>query len=493
MTADRDTAACSDQAARPPGYLAELVERCVASDRDRSALDFGDEILTYGSLRDNVETWLAWADTHSIPTHSRVAIGRLDRHLIPLTVALSYRGCSVVPVEVDSPQHRQARLRTLGVSVLIELDDAGNLRVLPVTSKPYAVSDEAYVLSTSGSTGTPKEVGIANDSLRAYGDFLASSGRFDADDRVPLNFPPYFDAFFEVLLIAFGVAATVVVPIAREALLVSRFCADRRITVWDSVPSQLSMARRTGYLEPGSLPHVRWALVGGEEITPGLLKAFRAAAPNAWVANMCGPTEMTVVITELVIAPGQDIPVREGRVPIGTALPGVEVRLVPTEDDGGAQEMLARGRQRFDGYLGADDLGDSFLREVSDGELMPATPPVEPTDWYRTRDLVKETDVGLVHLGRLDTVVKVAGRRIDLRVVESVFEESPHVSSAKAVVVDERVNLVVERAVTSTWPDPVVTCDSLRPYARPHRVVWVDTMPLLPNGKIDRRALLNYF
>ncbi|MEV6414721.1 AMP-binding protein [Kribbella sp. NPDC051718] len=410
----------------------------------------------------------------------------------PLMIALRMLNCPIVPVPPGPAE--DARLVRLGAAWradecgqwpaaprLTRLDGGGGTSVVP----PEVV----YVIGTSGSTGRSKDVPVTEGNLAAYTRQMAALDRCRPGDRIAQNYQPYFDAFFDVVVLAAVGAATVVVPAEREGLLVSSFCRRQRITIWNSVPSQIRYAARLGMLEPGSLPDVRVGEFGGEPLTEDVVRLWRSAAPSSVIVNSYGPTELTIAVAEYVLpeAVAEQDPVGdEGGIPIGEIFPQLEWILAPAGD--GRTELCVRGAQRFGGYLDPRDNLGRFYR--GSGEMLgPVELPLRDEDWYRTGDLVTPSPDGLRYVGRIDDEAKVRGRRIDLDEVRRQLVADRRVLAAWVTVVDDRVVAAVE----SDNPDGIdlasLDLADLRDYARPVRVVVVRRFPLLPNGKVDNVAL----
>ncbi|WP_329004053.1 AMP-binding protein [Kribbella sp. NBC_00709] len=398
-------------------------------------------------------------------------------------LALSRIGAVPVPMP-DSGEAELARADRLGVAAVVdgkaveEWLRSGHQIQLRRTgngsrAEGFTGHGLAYVLATSGSTSAPKSVPISDTNLESYARHLALRyGRF-GQERISQNFRPHFDAFFEVLLLAFATGSTVVYPEGREHLLVDEFIERRRITVWDCVPSQIRLSARIGHLQPGRCAGVKLAIFGGESLTTALLQQWRQAAPNSVCVNTYGPTELTIVCAEYEIQPHQPIPDYAGRVPIGAVLPHLDARL---EKVGGAaqevQELWVRGPQRFAGYL-SDTADDS-----SSAERNP---------WYRTGDLVETTSHGLVWAGRTDSQVKILGQRVDLAAVEAHLLAVTGSTSVWVTVHNNSVCAVIESGSVGAEDD--LRLQDLRDYARPARIVWIDNMPVTTNGKLDASRL----
>lgn len=364
----------------------------------------------------------------------------------------------------------------------------------------------AYILMTSGSTGRPKGVPIGPANAAAYLDYVQRRYQIGPDSRLSGTFELTFDLSVFDMFAAWSAGACLVVADRNDLLNPARFVADNALTHWFSVPSLISRAARLRRLKPGSMPTLRWSLFCGEQLTLDQARAWQAAAPDSAIENLYGPTELTVSCFDYRLPrQPQDWPqTPNGTVPIGTAYDGLEHVIVDEAGLPSARgELCVRGPQRFAGYLDPADDANRFLAGdfALDGEVAepfrPHTGPLSAAHWYRTGDLVeRRSDGNLVHCGRLDHQVKVAGYRIELGDVESALRTAAGVRDAVAVTAAARpggdLRLVAACTGDGVGPDEVLghLRASLPAYMVPDRVAVLDELPYGDNGKVDRRSLL---
>jgi acyl-coenzyme A synthetase/AMP-(fatty) acid ligase len=236
---------------------------------------------------------------------------------------------------------------------------------------------------------------------------------------------------------------------------------------------------------------VRVCIAGGEAWYASDLAATAAAFPLARLVNAYGPTETIITPTSWVSSSAAGI---EGDyAPIGQPVGerdayvlDAELNLVPP---GVAGELYIGGLGLARGYLGRPALtADRFVSDPfsqSGGRL------------YRTGDLVRwRMDGQLEYMGRLDHQVKVRGFRVELGEIEAQLLAQPGVCEA-AVMAQESRNGV--RLVAYVAPHAGVLLNSvllkttlsavLPDYMLPSLFVFLDTLPLSPNGKVDRQGL----
>ncbi|GAA3390670.1 amino acid adenylation domain-containing protein [Streptomyces roseoviridis] len=361
----------------------------------------------------------------------------------------------------------------------------------PYTTGP---DDIAYVLFTSGSTGRPKGVPIRHRNLSPYLAHNIERYGIGPGCRTSHTFDLTFDPSVFDLFVTWGGGATLVVPGRAELLSPVDYIVDNGVTHWFSVPSVVSVSAQLGNLPTGRATGLRMSVFIGEQLSYDQAEAWRAVAPNAAIENVYGPTELTVACTEFALPadPADWPPTSNDTVPIGPVYDFLD-HLVLDEDGRPATEgeLVVRGSQRFDGYLDPADNRGRFLRHDDDG----VTPyegegPLTAEHYYRTGDRVRWEAGNLVHLGRLDNQVKVRGYRIELGEIEAAMRRHPDIAQAVVVALRNGDDVELVGCHTGSPLEPQLLGRWLRKrvpvHMVPRRFRHLDTLPLNPNGKVDR-------
>ncbi|MEU0598496.1 AMP-binding protein [Streptomyces sp. NPDC006393] len=355
--------------------------------------------------------------------------------------------------------------------------------------------DVAYIIFTSGSTGAPKGVPVRHRNICAYLEQVAGRYGIGPGSRLSQTFELTFDGSVHDLFVAWAGGGTLVVPRRSQLLSPVKTINSLRLTHWFSVPSLITFASRLGTLAPGGMPTLRWSVFGGEPLTLQAAREWRTAAPGSRLEVLYGPTEVTISCTAYRfpedVADWPHTP--NGTAPIGAGHPALELMLLGEDGrPGDTGELCVRGPLRFAGYLDPAHNAGRFLTE----DLRPAGDgPPEQRHWYRTGDRVTVRDGRLVHLGRTDHQVKIRGHRIELGEIEAALRGQPGVRDAVVVTVpavDGEPELRAAVSGPGCVPDRLYTAlgDRLPPYMMPSRITVLERLPLNPNGKIDRRAVL---
>ncbi len=231
----------------------------------------------------------------------------------------------------------------------------------------------------------------------------------------------------------------------------------------------------------GTIDHL---FIGGEPLASSLVAQLREVTP-ASIENMYGPTETTIWSSTLSVG------TVDGIVPLGRPIANTQLyvldprgRPVPTNTPG---ELFIGGDGVARGYHNRPDLtAERFLHNPHTGGR-----------FYRTGDLARFlTDGTLQFLGRADHQVKVRGYRIELGEIESRIAEFPGVAETVVMAREDRVDdvrLVAYLRLSSTDLDEdalrKALAKSLPYYMVPSHFVTLETFPLTPNAKVDRKAL----
>lgn len=486
-----------------------------------AAVDRGERTICYDELRFLAERSAARMMRAAGSPPAVVALHAapgLDAYVAYLG-ALRLGAC-VVPVSPAHPARRIARILTAAAPDLVVTHTDGPHHGAPTLRLPAAGLDgepgtrdlppvpgsadaPAYLLFTSGSTGEPKGVPIRNGQVCAYLAHTVQARDLGPGSRVSNTFDLTFDLSVHDLFVTWAAGATLVLPPPRAALLNPvRYVEEGGLTHWFSVPSLITLARRTRALRPGSMPGLRHSLFAGEQLTRPQAEAWAEAAPYSTVTNLYGPTEVTITCASYRLPADRAAwpHTRNGTVPIGGVYPALE-HLVVDGDGAPADEgeLLLRGPQRFAGYLDpADDRG-RFARlpgrpgRGGEGSAGPAQAP-DPDLWYRTGDRVRRDGDILIHLGRLDHQVKVRGFRVELGEIEALLRTHPGVTEAVVVLAAHGGGALLAAYTGDSGLGAELTAlaaESLPSYMCPESVVELDRMPLNANGKTDRLQLLD--
>ncbi|TEK55953.1 amino acid adenylation domain-containing protein, partial [Pseudomonas aeruginosa] len=508
----------------------QLFASRAAMEPERVALLFEERQLSYGELNAQANRLAHRLIELGVGPDVLVGIA-VERGLemIVSLLAVLKAGGAYVPLDPEYPQERLGyMIEDSGIALLLSqshllqrlpaasgiaclaLDQARDWQDRPASDPQLRAHQQnlAYVMFTSGSTGRPKGVGISRESLSRHTHVSLAFFGIGPDDRV-LQFSTFnFDGFVEQLYPPLACGASVVLRGTEiwDSETLYREIVERRITTVDLTTAYWNMLAKDfanqGVRDYGALRQVH---AGGEAMPPESLVAWKAAGlEHVRLLNTYGPTEATVTVTTLDCAPYVDgskaIP---ATMPIGKVLPGRAIYLL---DDAGqpapvgavgelviGAELLARGYFKRPDLTAARFIPDPF-DEQGGGRL------------YRTGDLARYGADGVIeYVGRVDHQVKVRGFRIELGEIEACLGEHPAVREALVIAVEgaagaQLVAYLVPQAEALASATLEVQAalrnelkallrDSLPEYMVPAHLLFLERLPLSPNGKVDRKAL----
>ncbi|EIU1662932.1 non-ribosomal peptide synthase/polyketide synthase [Pseudomonas aeruginosa] len=508
----------------------QLFASRAAMEPERVALLFEERQLSYGELNAQANRLAHRLIELGVGPDVLVGIA-VERGLemIVSLLAVLKAGGAYVPLDPEYPQERLGyMIEDSGIALLLSqshllqrlpaasgiaclaLDQARDWQDRPASDPQLRAHPQnlAYVMFTSGSTGRPKGVGISRESLSRHTHVSLAFFGIGPDDRV-LQFSTFnFDGFVEQLYPPLACGASVVLRGTEiwDSETLYREIVERRITTVDLTTAYWNMLAKDfanqGVRDYGALRQVH---AGGEAMPPESLVAWKAAGlEHVRLLNTYGPTEATVTVTTLDCAPYVDgskaIP---ATMPIGKVLPGRAIYLL---DDAGqpapvgavgelviGAELLARGYFKRPDLTAARFIPDPF-DEQGGGRL------------YRTGDLARYGADGVIeYVGRVDHQVKVRGFRIELGEIEACLGEHPAVREALVIAVEgaagaQLVAYLVPQAEALASATLEVQAalrnelkallrDSLPEYMVPAHLLFLERLPLSPNGKVDRKAL----
>jgi amino acid adenylation domain-containing protein len=493
----------------------ELFERQAASDPSAIALVFEGETLTYRELNERANQLAHHLRRRGVGPGALVGVSlhRSPRMVIGL-LGVWKAGAAYVPLDPTYPAERLAFMAD-DAAVQVLLGDAraadlfpqlGERRLRLDTDWPAIAgegranlasgaqpSDLAYVMYTSGSTGQPKGAQIAHGGLvnylwwaiRAYG--VARGG------SVPVHSSISFDLTVTSLypaLLAGGRVELLPEDSGAQSLIAGLRQAKNHSLV-KITPAHLKLLTAQ-IAAPQAKALTRAFVIGGENLTAESLELWRKAAPSTRLINEYGPTETVVGCCIHEVHP--DDP-HNGSVPIGRPIANTELYVL---DDslqpvaiGATGELYIGGAGVARGYLNRPELTrERFLPDPFSGR--------PGARLYKTGDLARYRNDGVLeYLGRADDQVKVRGYRIELGEIEATLAGHADVQSCAVLAREDApgdkqlVGYVVAHKDAAPAADRLrgFLKDRLPDYMVPARFVFLASLPLTQNGKVDRRAL----
>ena len=344
----------------------------------------------------------------------------------------------------------------------------------------------AYMIYTSGSTGKPKGAMLHQAGLRNFIAVVIDMEKLTAEDRVSGHRSFSFDAHIEDMypVLTLGGSFHIMPAEIRKNLgEIRQFLFDHKITGGGYSTAMTCLLLNTF----DDLP-IRFTTGGGE-------KMDGVYSDHIEIINVYGPTECTDDTSYYSIAPG----VRTENIPIGQSVANnwnfivdTAGNLVPQGVPGElcfAGIQVGRGYWRLPERTAQSFVPCPFVKEDRWGR---------PVQMYHTGDLCRWNNEGQIeYLGRIDTQVKLRGFRIELGEIESKALNIDGIRQAAAEVrkIQGNEHLVLYYTVVDGSPiddetiRKTLAASSLADYMVPDVYMLMTTMPMTPNGKINRKVL----
>ncbi|MBL8348627.1 MAG: amino acid adenylation domain-containing protein, partial [Rubrivivax sp.] len=396
----------------------------------------------------------------------------------------------------------QSALRTQRpafAGTVVEIDDAELERFGTDDPAPRSGEDDlVYIIYTSGSTGRPKGTLLTHRAVRRLMDATHPWYRFDETDRWTLFHSVAFDFSVWELWGALAYGGTLVVVPHLVSRAPDEFLAlvrDEGVTVLNQTPSAFRQFIQAdidnGAPRKLALRHV---IFGGEALELQSLRPWLARHGDARprLVNMYGITETCVHVTYRPISMA-DVEAGRGSL-IGVPIP--DLRLHVLEPGGEPAPVGVVGEI----HVGGPGLALGYLnRPELTAERFVPDPFVPGERLYRSGDLARYTADGeLEYVGRRDLQVKIRGFRIELGEIEAALGRQPEVRQAVVTVHDAGpAGAPTSRQLVAYVVAPGASSQALREalraslpeYMVPGAFVFLPTLPLTGNGKVDLRAL----
>jgi amino acid adenylation domain-containing protein/non-ribosomal peptide synthase protein (TIGR01720 family) len=484
--------------------ITELFEQQAQQTPDAIAAQFENQQLTYRQLNERANQLARYLADKGVSKETLVPIC-VERSLEMLIgiLAILKAGGAFVPVDPEYPEDRinymledsgarlvlcskngKSSLPQNQLFELIEIDGTDQILIsgqltsnLDYTTGPQQL---AYVIYTSGSTGKPKGVMIEHTSVINLLISVANTVDFKSSS-VFLSVTTYsFDiCYLELFLPIIGGGRLIIVSreVAGDGYLLAESIANHKPTHLQATPTTWHLLLDAQWKNSEGIK----ILIGGEAVKDGLKDALTLIGD---VFNLYGPTETTIWSASKKL-------IQIEKVLIGSPLANTSIYIVNQHHEinpvATAGEICIAGVGLARGYWNRADLtAQKFIpNPVKTGERI-----------YKTGDLGRWLpDGNIEYLGRIDDQVKVRGYRIELGEIESVLQQSGLIKQAVVVVKTDKLDntRLVGYVITADRFEKEVVQNflstKLPQYMVPALWVELESFPLTPNGKINRKAL----
>ncbi len=476
----------------------ELFEQQVKIHKEKIALVFGETRITYQELQEKANS-LAFnlCAKGVVKGDYVVVIAKRSLEMVIAIHAILKCGAAYVPIDPKYPDERiQYMIKDckprviLGYDVtlqtqvpVLDLHEEGlwenptefqNLKVEP--------QDIAYVIYTSGTTGQPKGVMVTHQNivkLVKNCDYTKLS-----ENTIILQTGQLaFDAStFEVWgsMLNGGELHLIEEETLLDSRKIKEYLEEKQITtmfITVALFNQLILEDKDVFAS------VKELLVGGEKVSEEAIKIMRNAHPEVKLSNIYGPTETTT------FAVAGEVKEKKTKTPIGKPISNTNVYIVKDTKlcgIGETGELCIAGDGVSKGYLNRPDLTHQKFTDnpFGDGKL------------YHSGDLARWTlDGEIEYIGRIDQQVKIRGFRIEPEDIAENMRQLDDVMDAVVIVKEnergDKQLCAYYVAANQKTPEYIkeALAKTLPSYMIPKYMMEIETIPVTPNGKVDKRAL----
>ncbi|XP_043518674.1 mycosubtilin synthase subunit C isoform X2 [Frieseomelitta varia] len=519
-------------AGKEKDLLHKLFSQAAANYSDQLAIHYEDDegqeyVVSYGELNElsnKLARALRKLEKPENSSKSFVAVCMKPSHRLPtVLVAILKAGMAYLPLDAEFPMARMKHVLQEARPFTVVIEEGANpsiyegtntityeqlLKQSEVEEKKDLEYDEdpettAIVLYTSGSTGTPKGVLLPHATVlnRLQWQWQELPYAEDEERCIFKTSLTFVDSVCEIWGPLLQGRTLVVIPkhITRDPERFISVLEEHKIQRLVLVPSLLHsvlmyLSLRT---KDDALRSLRLWVCSGETLPVSLADQFFATFENdnKILANFYGSTEIMGDVTYHLLSNRKQLQNVEN-VPIGKPLDNCviyivnkEMRLVPQEEVG---ELIVAGRNLATGYI-----RDNESRKFHDN---PYAIDLEYSRIYCTGDYARISKGVIVYEGRMDSQIKIRGHRVDLMEVQKAVSRGPGVNEVVVLCYKPgELSQALLAFVTITNDSSISTLDietflqaTLPVYMLP-RIIIVDNIPLLTNGKTDRQALLKQY
>ena len=359
--------------------------------------------------------------------------------------------------------------------------DSSDRSLPPSSADP---DDLAALLYTSGSTGRPKGVMLSHANMWLGAASVASYLGLSDDDVTLAVLPLSFDYGQNQLLSTWYAGGSVVPLDYLTPRDVIKAVSRHGVTTLAAVPPLWVQLVEQDW-PSGAVTPMRRLTNSGGALTAELVRKLRELFPDARLFPMYGLTE---AFRSTYLDPAL---VDSHPTSIGKAIPFAEILVIG--DGGDVAAAGEEGELVHCGPLVAQGYWNDPARTAERFKPAPQASSYGGTAVWSGDRVRRDADGLLYFVGRRDAMIKSAGNRISPQEIEDAALASGLAAEAVALgVPDGKLGQAIHLVVRGSGDDEGLKAALKRDlpnFMQPHVVRWVETMPVNPNGKIDRTAL----
>ncbi|WP_432403717.1 amino acid adenylation domain-containing protein [Wukongibacter sp. M2B1] len=492
----------------------ELFQEQVGRTPDSTAVVFGEKKLSYSELNRRSNQLARILREKNVGVNTIVGIiSQPSIEMIMGILAVLKAGGAYLPIDPEFPENRikyiledSGSKLVLTQSSLVDMikssfeaevidleynniskEDSSNLESIS------NANDLVYVIYTSGTTGKAKGTFLTNRNLANYTDWFIETSGLNNRDKGLLLSSFAFDLGYTTLYSSILVGGELHL-VSKDTYLypekLMSYLEENRISFIKLTPSLYSTLVDSHSFQSKLNWFLRLIVLGGEEIRAKDVEKTYKMYDRIQIMNHYGPTETTIGAIAQILDCNKIEEFKE-RPTLGKPINNTRVYILDKYKNpqpiGVPGELCISGDGLAKGYLNRPELtAEKFIEN----------PFLADTKIYKTGDLARWLPDGTIEfLGRIDNQVKIRGYRVEPGEIEGSILKHKDIKEAVVVVIEENDKekylcgyIVANKklAIAELRQD---LSKVLPDYMIPAYFIQVDSIPLTPNGKVDRKKL----
>lgn len=494
--------------------LQQIIEQQARQTPDHTAIVFESKKLTYAELNQKANQIAQFLHSRGV---NNVFVGvYLDRSIDMMVALLGIlkAGCAYVPLDTSYPDERiNYMISDSGITcILTEKEKLKHIQNLSGDHTTYCLAvneilnqdtqvsevfeyhrgsaeDIAYMIYTSGSTGQPKGVMVPHKGIVNRLLWMQAEYHLDSKDRVLQKTPLTFDVSVWELFWPLITGASLIIAKPeghKDNHYLATLIQEKQITTLHFVPTMLQ--EFLNEQEAKNCTSLKRVICSGEALTPELKNRFYQKLSTE-LHNLYGPTEASVDVTYYAC--------RQEDTDVWIGKPISNIQLYVLNED--LQPVgIERMGELFISGIGLA-VGYANKPGLTAEKFIPNPFSDQPgSRMYQTGDLVRlKADGNIEYVGRKDSQVKIRGVRIELKEIEAHLRS--HSAVKEAIVLLKKSDqdkeeylvsyIVPEELTVTTTKIKKFLAKRIPDFMQPDRIIFLDKLPVTPNGKVDRKSL----
>jgi len=491
--------------------IASLIIKRIVENPDSIAIHQDNLMISYAELGHYCHTWMSLISDSTFAPNDNIAVV-LEHGIeqISATLAIMFMGGFVAQIDIKSPPQRlqycidkcQAKIvisqqldNSVNAKKIISTNDFRQRREstetlstsnnMGIDSKLVNIETGGALVFTSGSTGSPLCVVLSNENLSHFTQAAIEIYQLSADDVMLQFTSPGFDAYYEEVLPALAIGASLVPKpstLNTDSEQFEQFIFAQSITIM-SLPTAFwhVWVAQDSFGDHQYLAKLSRVIVGGERLSRQKVAIWNGKiAGSCQLFNTYGPSETTITATWHKVL--NDEP---EAVPIGFPMPGVQVQILnpqgcpqPAHSPG---ELYISGAGLSAGYFRDDEVSARRFVHIDK----------TPQKWFATGDQVSLDNNGQLHfIGRIGHQIKFHGIRVEPIEIERLIGEQVGISNAIVMLMDSKLVAFIEsdqRREKSVYQR--ILSKYLIKEMIPTHYIHLPRFPTTSGGKVDRFIL----